>query len=1102
MPSENPIMQYVRLTLLPCFARLFGRRRLLSSLCLLLTLFVCALLLTCLCLTFGQNLASLDALSAAFDDYVTAHGVSASNQPFRESVRTVLTYATAEIYVTHACFILLWLITALAAVDRVFSESVATEKYVYALYIIYGADTKLLRKSIIREFWVLGLPALGIALPLALGLCRNAATASGFSLLCAGEMLVFFFILSLLCAYRVTARLFKESCVQLMTAIDTSEYIESPRRISLKRVFKKKGGFGYALTAFGRMWRYRLIHALSVAVIGAVLFSMTALTLPDNYATGNSTHEYTVTFEDGISFHALENDFLPAIESLEAVVSTSSRASDTAERLGTHLTLLPNQISDGSHPDLLQQEDKWALDTVRIACGDGVTEIELGEQTAVVPDQFKHLPLNGLGYTLAALNAGEAAYVYPDHPDKSGKPKIQIGDTVEIAIPDGTAGYDRYGSHITVKVTKLVPVNWVYTVQTFDHPTVEPVCPRIFEDYLFLSPADYDTVTGTVHTAPVAVTETLQEELALADGSCYLLLPEKLRAAYGDLSHVTVITPNKAVKKAFTSKALTNGKASELPTDTYFINDTYQYSGIYLGKATDYEGSQAAGAVMAEYMDAVLDKDNGDALLATQFRIVGRSYSKDLSAPCVIFKQGGEVIFTSMATELSAMTLTPAKCEDRALYFMNAEAAVLTVDDDTALRSGMQIFITTDIPGDFVTAMDKADIQLTCPRADYRLTSGHVKAAFQSGGKSYAVLAFDGDSHLARDHYPAVINGKGSYLPVGDMSADTIVTLSDIDSMLVFSGNPQSERDHAIALQGDIATHQFTLVTEKEAGLQQALGENEAIFRLPKEHPYALSSGATVYAAISQPLTLDLTQMDLTGIDLLAYRIEQLDHTLLPITLTAVEVDPGLSSPVLIVSEDIFCEICGRDGVISELEIYVNSRTSLEDLSEVSMTLHGLTAEGISLDTRNTVLRSHGTGSHRYPTVLRMMIPSLCGLIPLLLASSAYTLYLRREKERSSYVAAGEDRRMHVTMTIGEGVLTSLLHGGLYALLCPLLILLLKLFCGKFHVPLRPEGFTWTAFLAILALILLSTLCASLAALLPKDHNGASRRRKKGANDS
>ncbi len=1101
MPSENPFVQYVRLTLLPCFSRLFGRRRLLSSLCLFLTLLVCALLLTALCLTFGQNLASLDALSAAFDDYVTAHGVSASNQPFRESVRTVLAYATAEIYVTHVCFIFLWLITSLAAVYRVFSESVATEKYVYALYIIYGADTKQLRKSIIREFWVLGLPALAISLPMALELCRDETAISGFSLLCAGEMLVFFFILSLLCAYRVTGRLFKESCIQLMTAIDTSEYIESPRRTSLKRIFKKKGGFGYALTAFVRMKKYRLTHALSVALIGAVLFSMTALTLPDNYAMGDSTHEYTLTFENGVSFEALEHDYLPAIESLEAVVSTSSQASDTAERIGTHLMLLPNQVSDETDADLLQQEDKWALDTVKIACGDGVTGMELGEQTAVIPDEFKTRPLNELGYTLAALKAGEAAYVYPYHPDQSGEPEIQIGDTIEIAIPDGVEGYDRYSNHITVRVTKLVPVSWVYTIQTFDCPTVEPVCPRILEDYLFLSPADYDTVTDTVHTDPVAVTETFTEELALTEDSCYVILPEHMKNDEHALSHVTVITPNKVIKKAFTPKTLTDGQAIELPTDTYFINDTYKYSGIYLGKVTDYAASVDAATAMAERMNTVLDKDMGDAPLVTQFRIVGKSYSDDLAAPCVIFKHGGEVIFTSMATDLSAMTLTSAKCNDKALYFMNTEAAVLTADDETVYTSGTHIFLTTDIPGDFVAAMDKSGIQLICPRGDYQLTSSHVKASFQNGSKSFVILTFDGSSNLSKDRYPAVINGQGSYLPVGDMSANTIVTLSDIDSMLVFNGDPKEERDNATVLQGDIASNDFVLMTEKEAGLRQALGENEAILRLPKEHPYALASGNLVHAAVSQPLVLDLTQMGLTGTDLLAYQISQFRHTYLPITLISVEIDSSLSSPVLIVSEDTFCAICGRDGVITELDIYVNSHTSLETLSEVSMTLHGLTAEGISLDTRNTVLRSHGTGSHRYPTVLGFMIPPLCGLIPLLLASSAYTLYLRREKERSSYVAAGEDRRMHVTMTISEGLLSCLLHGGLYALLCPLLILILKLFCGKFHVPLRPEGFTWIAFLAILALILLSTLCTSLAALLPKDHNGTLRRRKKGVND-
>lgn len=1098
MLSENPILQYIRLTLLPCLTRLFGKRRRLSSLCLLLTLTVSALLLSMLCLTFGQNLASLDTLTTAFNEYVTAHGVTLGNQPFRESVRSVLTYAEAEVYVTHVCLLGLWLVTSAAATLRVFSESVATEKYVYALYIIYGADTKRLRRSIIREFWVLGLPALLLSFPLGLRLCHDPATVSGFSLLYAAEMLVLFFLLSLLCAHRVTGRLFRESCVQLMTAIDTSEYIESPRRISLRRTLRKKSGFGYALTAFGRMRKYRFTHALSVALIGAVLFSLSALTLPDHYATDASTHEYTLTFENGVSFDALNREYLPAIESLEAVVSTTSHASDTAERLGLHLSLLPRQVSDDHSPSLLQQEDKWALDTVKIACGDGVTGTELGERSVVIPEEFKNRQVEEFGYTLATLRAGEAAYVYPE---QDGEPDIQIGDTVEIAIPDGVEGYDRYGNHITVTVSKLVPVGELHTLKTFNDPFIETICPRIFEDYLYLSPEDYGIISGIRQALPISVTETFSEELGLTEDGCYLLLPEKLKNTYADLSHVTVITPKEAVKKAYFSYERTDEKAPELPTDTYFINDTYQYAGIYLGEAEDYAASPDATETMADRMSTILDpEDEDDAPMATEFRVIGRSYTTDLSAPCVVFMQGEEVIFTSMATELSAMTLKASGCTDKALYFMDVEAAVLSVDDDAVYEKGTQLYLTTDLPDDFVTAMAEAEVPLIRPRENYTLTDGNVRATFKgSDGQPYVVFRLSPESDLCHDRYPAVINGVGSYLPVGDATADSILTLSDIDSMLVFYGDPKGERDNAAVLQGDIVTNQFILMTEKEAGLSDTLGENEAILRLPEAHPYALESGDLVHMAIAQPLSLDLLQMDLKGLDLLAYQLERLDHAYLPITWSRIEVAPDLTVPVIIVSEEVFCTLCGREGVVSDLNIYVDSYATLEELSEVSATLHGLTAEDIILDNRNTVLRSHGTGSQRYPSLLRSMIPPLCALIPLLLLSSARTLYLRREKERSGYVAAGDNRRMQIQMALGEGLLSALFSGGLYALLCPLFMLVLKLFCGKFHVPLSPDGFTVSGFVAIFGLILLSACLCALPNLRPRSHNHLPpKHRKKG----
>lgn len=1079
--SEHPIIQYLRLTLVPCLARLFGKRRRLSSLCLFLTLCICALLLSALCLTLGQNLASLDTLTAAFDKYITAHGVTTRNQPFRESVRTVLTYAEAEIYVTHVCFILLWLATSLAAVYRVFSEAVATEKYVYALYIIYGADTKLLKKSIMREFWVLGLPALILSLPPGLLLCRDTSAAGGLSLLVILEMLVLFFVLSLLCARRVTKRLFKESCVELMTAIDTSEYIESPRRVSLKRALRKRSGWGYAVLSFGRMRKYRLTHALTVALIGAVLFSMTALTLPDNYATGDSTHEYTLTFESGVSFRSLEEDYLPAIESLEAVVYTSSRATDTADRIGTHLMLRPNQVSDAESADLLQQEDKWALDTVKIICGDGATETELGEKSAVIPEKFQGRPMTPLGYTVDTVKAGEAVYVYPE---QNGEPTIKVGDTVEVAIPDGVEGYERYGDHITVKITSRVAVGWVYTAQTFNYPVVEKVCPRIYEDYLILNPADYGTVTGTVQTDPVSVTETYAEELEMAEGQCYLLLPETLKKAYGSLSHVTVITPPTTVKKAFESISLLDGKMTTLPTDTYFINETSRYAGIYLGRAEEYAASAEAVGVMTERMDTVLDKKAGETPLATQYRIAGRTYVADLSAPCVIFPNGEQVSFTSMATELSAMTLTDSGCGDEGLYFMDTETAVLTAGDDTAYRKGTRLQLTTDIPNDFADAIKEAHMSLVCGRGSYQLTQGSISAVFKNGKRTYLLFDLDASSNLSLDEYPVVIVGEGSYLPVGEATADSIRTLSDLDSMLVFQGDPKEERENAILLQGDIATNILTVTTEREAGLAESLEASEAILRLPEAHPYALAAGDAIHVAVSQPLTLDMTEVGQTKLDLLACRLERLNHSYLSLTLAAVEIDAALTSPVLILSEDTFSSVCGRSGVIPELHVYVNSHASTEALGEVSVTLHGLTAEGISLHTNNTVLRSQGTGSQRYPAILQAMLPPLCLLILLLTLSSARTLYLRREKERSAYVAAGEHGRMRFQMALGEGLLSCLWGGGLYALLCPVFILLLKLFCGRFHVPLKPESFSLTAFFVILGLILASSLGASLLSLI------------------
>ena len=1084
MISQNPVIQYLRLQLYPTLARLFGKRRRLSSLCLFLTLFLCALLLFSLSFIFAQNHMSMTALEADYDAYITAHGVTDSNQLFRESVRIVLANAKLEIYVTHFCFMCLWLVMSLAAVCHVFGESVAVEKYIYALYIIYGADTKRLKRSIVREFWIPAIPALILSLPCGVWICRTQYDR--LSLLITVEILLAFGVLSLLCAERITQRLFRESCVRLMSALDTSEYINSPRRISLKRTLQKKNALSLSFISFGRMKAYRIRQAFSLSLMGAVLFSMTALTLPDNYATQDTSLAYLLRFESGISYEDAENEYLPAVESLEAVVMTEKRVSDTADQLGTHLRFLPRQIADDTHADLLALEDAWALDTVKIACGDGITEKELGEQTVVIPERFKNRELDKLAYTLDTLQTGEAAYLYPE---QNGEPSIQIGDTVKIAIPDEIEGYDRYGDHITVKITELIPVGWVYTLRSFNYPEIEKVCPRIFEDYLFLSPEDYGRISQIPQTTPSPMTEADAETLGLTENNCYLLLPPSMKQEAEALTHITTVTPKEAVKKAFTSFRETDGEKPTLSTDTYFINETSRNAGIYFGKAQDYESSVPAVSTMKEHMDGILDEKTEEAPLLTQYQVKGISFCDGLTSPCVIFTNEDSVIFSSFATELSAMCLKSSGCMDLSLYLMAEEVVVVTSDDGNTYPSGTSVMLTTDIPDDFTDAMAEAEISLNAAKKKYQLTESRVITSFRKANNAMIVLSLAPNSLLVRDGYPVMVNGAGSYLPTGDRFADSILTLSDIDSMLVFNGNPKNEKANATVLLGDFVTNQYTLTTEHEEGLSPTLGDREVILRLPSEHPFALTEGDLVYTAPYMPLTLDLTQMDLHGGDLLAYQLDVLHYSYLPLTLKAVEADSSLTTPMLIVSENTFCRICGREDVISELAVFVDSGSTLEALAELSEVISQYIGATVTLDTNNAVLLSRATGSQRYPRILRAMILPLCLFLILIPLSSARTLHLRRERERSAYIAAGRSRKMQFCMCLGEGLWASLLSGGLYALLCPTFVFLLKLFCGKFHVPLKPESFSVSAFFLLLGLIVLSS---TGTALLSQTHDRVS----------
>lgn len=1098
-------------TLSPMLKRAFGKRRRVSTVCLCLTLLISSMLLTLLCMSFANNLEELDILKENYDAFIHENGKISTADPFRLAVREALSVAQAEILVTHVLMLLLWLLPSVAGVAVVLSEAVGCETYTYALYVIYGADPKRLRRQIYGELFVVGLPALLVGIFGAWGVAYGLFGMTKVAFDVVFEVVLLYGLLILLCATAVTSRIFRRSCVKLLNNADTSAYIHSPRISRVPKRIRSHGGFYYASLSFLRMRKYHLTRALSLCLVAAVLFVLSGLTLPETYADTSAAREFTLTFSQGVNGETLQSNYLPAIEYCDGVVSAAATSGDEASRLGTHMLLEEHELGGGSDQiaKTVYTGDKWAFDTLKIACADGDTYTELGgNMTLPSPydklfEDFPELK----GYHLDAMAPGTAVYVYPkDGPQMAG----MVGSFVDISLPDGEEGYDPYGQHITVKVVAAVEVTHLTYQPDPDLPFRVDLGARITEDYLFISPQDYGALRGETYTQPIDLTEAYPEDMALAEGECYLLLPPEQVAAYTTLSTLTLLTPEAPVLEAFADPKFSSGEPNTLPTDTYAINQTVSRTGIYLGNEAEFLADQDALMSMSQRIAG--KPTSGVASMAcSEYSIKARRGVEGLTTPCVVFASDEHTTFVTWGTPVTALTLqnavqadvvetdenaTDAPTEETPasrLYFAVCESLVLQAHDGNAVtyKAGERMYLGTDVPKAFYDAMENARISIRQEPWSYQLTQGTLQGVLgMATGEKFLLWQMSPTSNLATSHYPPVFTGVNCYLPMGDVKVSSVMSPDLADVMLVTQDSGGTPRDTATRLSGKYAYNDFVLRPDFEMPALGSLAQGEAVLLLPEgDASLVILEGQMLRLGVYQPLGLAADDPLLYTMDdaytRLQVQLSTLTYDYHGVTVEEVQVSGDVTAPTLVLSESDFCRVMARDGAVSEIDVYVDAHISLDALGELHETLQALVASsGGICEMRGAVLRSQATGTQRYLSVLRTMLLPLSAILPLLLLSSAHTLGLRRREEWQAFVAAGGDRRRHMAMCLWEGVLKCVLYAVCYLVMCPLAVLLVKVIGGKLHMPFVMSGFGGASCVPHLVILLLSVGLTSLLPLL------------------
>lgn len=1018
------LVNLYRLRLIPTVKRMLDRRRLSYTLLTVGILAVCAAALALLIAYAAESASAFDTLSADYEAYLAKRVTEGFKRSPMPELRDVIALAKSESTALAVFCGGIWLILSAVAVGWVMSSVMESEAYVYGLYMIYGADRKQLSRQLSLEFLLAGIPALCIGVPSGLLLYRAVGGSQGLTPWQLLLSAVGFLLLILCSAALLSRRILKRPCMSLLNASDTSDLTVSPRRSHLGGLNGKRGSAASALLAFLRMRRHYVSLVLVAAIVSASAFG--SLSYKGAKATDDVSHAFY--FTNGITAEELQFSYLGELHNRAAVRELSYAVADTAESLGTHIRLTESQNPSQGGVYLGTQ---YATDSIRIACGDGETYTELGGGLTI-PPAFSHLPLESLsrlGYDLEAVPAGCAVYVYPEQ--NGPTLQVQAGDYITLSIPDGQSGslsqrVESDGETFTLRIVDVVSVGSVVVRETG-----EEVCPRITEDYLYVSPPDYERFSGDDRAVTFTAEEVYPDELFGEDteGGCILAVPEGYFDGSAAPDTVTVIHPRETAKELFSQGNV------ELEHAEYFKNKTYKATGVYLGTEKQYLSDPNAAPKLEEYAKDTLQTylNGGDhTLIREEYTVTSVITMPKGSEPYLILPRTDGINYNRLWNDLCAFRLAPLSKDAPAMNIVKHEAYVLSASGD--LRSpgyGKHFYLGTSLMGDFVTAMEGAGISLQAPIQTFAHSRVTTRGSFSIGNAHYLLAEPFSDfivglyPEIDADSYPRYVTGEGCFSLVGNTHEISILSASETGFYaLLHEDNIGGLKSASIPVAGYYAVNYWMISPASESELVEDLPAGFGVLsvRDPANTPFRV--GDTLSVAVRQDtseLLRDPALMGIAGDRLLSYLLEHFAYEYVTVEISAVVA--GETNTLILPDGDLET-VMVQEGIYRELMVYLTPDVSIKDY--------------LDLHVKATALAKQTTGEvtllydETYITKTAESLPlsslmdcvggtALC-LLPLLLLASQFLFYGKREEEFTILRAigrTGRDRKRLFAWEIG-----------------------------------------------------------------------------------
>lgn len=423
------IKEYFRklfsMTIRPAMKNLFSSKK--SALGMLCVMLILQMLLSVICITGVENIATQrDILedhnadlakyeninesdepdAATSTDYTSDESASGSGTERLMSSEVSAALSGVPIF---AGFLSLWTITAIIVYQRLSSASADRDKYMWGMYVTYGAHRKKVRNILKYELYTVLLVATLPSYFIALKLCNILVSAQGYKYSFGIISFLLVLLISYICIRLVVTYEVKlierRSCTELLKEEEGPSKLARPKRSGRLRL-----GFSplrYAMASFTRLRKYYITLALAAAVPAIIWICCQTAAYSQNQYLSSDINEYNISFENGISEKELENIFSKRLSEIEGISSVRASATYPADEISSFIIADISQYKSGSD-SILHAGDAYADGDAILACANYAFKNKTGFSANVPKGNVTVLlPSDDTTYSL-----GEGDYLY------------------------------------------------------------------------------------------------------------------------------------------------------------------------------------------------------------------------------------------------------------------------------------------------------------------------------------------------------------------------------------------------------------------------------------------------------------------------------------------------------------------------------------------------------------------------------------------------------------------------------------------------------------------------------------------------------------------